>query len=201
MDVVVIDRSGMMSEALCEALRRFGLAARPSQPHSLEPGKITAAVVRLTTEADLATLESLAAAPGVTVTVLVEDPTTAAVVRSLRAGARHVVAASDPVEALVVAITYPGTDGSIIPQSCAASLASQAALQEDDTSPTDEECRWLRDLAAGSRVHEVAARAGYSEREMFRRLDRLYRSLGARNRVEALLVAQRLGLLAVASGD
>jgi DNA-binding CsgD family transcriptional regulator len=54
---------------------------------------------------------------------------------------------------------------------------------------------WLRQLAAGSTVAQLANQAGYSERAMFRLLQGLYQQLGARNRVEALLRAQQLGWL------
>jgi DNA-binding NarL/FixJ family response regulator len=60
---------------------------------------------------------------------------------------------------------------------------------------TAVEAGWLRTLAAGATVAELAEDAGYSERSMFRHLAAIYGTLGAANRFEALLAAERLGLL------
>jgi DNA-binding CsgD family transcriptional regulator len=67
-----------------------------------------------------------------------------------------------------------------------------------DASPrklAGEERLWLRELVAGSRVVDIACRAGFSEREMYRQLRRTYQMLGAATRGEAIAAAQRLGLL------
>jgi DNA-binding NarL/FixJ family response regulator len=62
-------------------------------------------------------------------------------------------------------------------------------------SLTDVEQAWLRRLAAGGTVAGLARGCGYSEREMYRRLSDMYSRLGARTRTEALLLAERFGLL------
>ena len=54
---------------------------------------------------------------------------------------------------------------------------------------------YLRILANGATVAGLARRYGYSEREMYRLLSAVYRQLGAQNRTEALLLAQRFGML------
>jgi DNA-binding CsgD family transcriptional regulator len=54
---------------------------------------------------------------------------------------------------------------------------------------------WLRHLADSGTVASLAATAGYSEREMYRLLGSIYTRLGASNRTEALLLAERWGLL------
>ena len=58
-----------------------------------------------------------------------------------------------------------------------------------------DEADWLRAMAAGATVAEIAVDVGYSERAMFRNLKALYTRIGARNRTEALLWASRHGLL------
>ena len=63
---------------------------------------------------------------------------------------------------------------------------------------TEVEVGWLRDLADGAKVAALARAAGYSQREMYRVLADLYERLGARTRTEALLSADRFGLLAQA---
>jgi DNA-binding NarL/FixJ family response regulator len=60
---------------------------------------------------------------------------------------------------------------------------------------TDEESAWLVALAGGATVVRLADEFGYSERALFRHLHDLYSRLGASNRAEALVVAERRGLL------
>jgi DNA-binding CsgD family transcriptional regulator len=60
---------------------------------------------------------------------------------------------------------------------------------------TVEELTWLRSLAAGETVTELSLSLGYSERELYRRLRRLYTRMGASGRTDALLRAVRWGLL------
>lgn len=57
------------------------------------------------------------------------------------------------------------------------------------------ERRYLRSLADGGAVADLARQSGYSEREMYRLLSSVYARIGARNRTEALLSAERFGLL------
>ena len=59
-----------------------------------------------------------------------------------------------------------------------------------------EERDWLIALSHGTTVVRLADDFGYSERAMFRRLADLYVRLGATNRDEAVIAAQRAGLLA-----
>jgi DNA-binding CsgD family transcriptional regulator len=54
---------------------------------------------------------------------------------------------------------------------------------------------WIVELSRGSTVVALAERYGYSERVMFRRLGEVYARLGAMNRAEALVAAERFGLL------
>jgi DNA-binding NarL/FixJ family response regulator len=54
---------------------------------------------------------------------------------------------------------------------------------------------WLRALAQGITVAQLAERHGYSERAMFRHLRDLYARMGAKGRTEALMLANRRGWL------
>ena len=60
---------------------------------------------------------------------------------------------------------------------------------------TGRERQYLRLLARGATVASISRRFAHSEREMYRLLSGLYQRLGARNRTDALLLAQRFGLL------
>lgn len=72
----------------------------------------------------------------------------------------------------------------------AAGVQSSTSLNIDD-----EQMQWLRELAKGVKVDDLAWRSGYSRRTMFRRLHNVYRELGVTRREEALLEATRRGLL------
>lgn len=77
----------------------------------------------------------------------------------------------------------------------ARSLLPATGAHGHDPAITAEEAAWLVSLSRGTTVVRLADDAGYSERAMFRRLADLYTRLGARGRTEALLAAERLGLL------
>lgn len=70
---------------------------------------------------------------------------------------------------------------------------SQPDPEEDEWVPSPQEVGWLRELAVGTTVAQLADRAGYSERAMFRLLRDLYLRIGARNRTEALIRAHDRG--------
>jgi DNA-binding NarL/FixJ family response regulator len=61
--------------------------------------------------------------------------------------------------------------------------------------PSEDEIDWLRQLARGSSVADLAEHAGYSERMMFRLLRALYVKLQAPNRTVALIRAHDEGWL------
>ena len=50
-----------------------------------------------------------------------------------------------------------------------------------------EELTWLRILAQGGTVHDLARQVGYSERALYRLLHALYGRMGVSSRTEAIL--------------
>lgn len=77
----------------------------------------------------------------------------------------------------------------------AAARALTGAREQQTPALTDNERRWLRALAENVTVASLARASGYSQREMYRVLAELYSRLGVTTRTEALLRADRLGLL------
>ena len=72
-------------------------------------------------------------------------------------------------------------DSSLVPTSVLRALADNATPGEDVKESswlTKSEREWIRQLAHGDSVASLAARAGYSERMMFRLLRSLYTKLG-----------------------
>jgi DNA-binding NarL/FixJ family response regulator len=84
---------------------------------------------------------------------------------------------------------------SILPVEVVQALAAPHEAAGDGPQPTSSELDWLRELAAGATVGQLAERSGYSERAMFRQLHELYAKLQVKNRTEALLAAHRKGWL------
>ena len=82
----------------------------------------------------------------------------------------------------------------MVPDHVAAAVAETHTVISAPALGQDERC-WLRWLAGGKTVASLAVAACYSEREMYRLLRKLYTRLGASGRTEALLAAQRYGLL------
>jgi DNA-binding NarL/FixJ family response regulator len=70
-----------------------------------------------------------------------------------------------------------------------------------DCPVSDPEVDWLRGLARGDTVAELAEAAAFSEREMYRQLGALYERLGAANRTQAIVRAAQLGLIDASPGD
>jgi DNA-binding NarL/FixJ family response regulator len=81
----------------------------------------------------------------------------------------------------------------LLPRAVAASLCGPTGGPAPDVRP--HERQWLRRLADAWTVASLARQVGCSEREMYRLLNGVYSRLGATNRTEALLRAQRSGLL------
>jgi DNA-binding CsgD family transcriptional regulator len=75
-----------------------------------------------------------------------------------------------------------------------------AAMQVYDEPPrqlglTPREVMVLQKLAEGGTAHAIAHQLGVSPRTVHTHLTRVYRKLGVRDRMQAVLVAQELGLL------
>ena len=86
---------------------------------------------------------------------------------------------------------------SVLPVEVVRALSASHTLETeaDESVPSPQEIGWLRELASGTTVAQLANRAGYSERAMYRLLRDLYLRIGARNRTEALMRAQARGWL------
>lgn len=116
--------------------------------------------------------------------------------RALRAGATSVIADSDAAEVAAHAVRAAAVSRSSLPSSVVVSMAHHVPDSDDIRSwIAPSQISWLRAMASGSTVAEVAEDAGYSERAMFRQLRILYLRLGVNNRTEALLWAKQHGLL------
>lgn len=113
-------------------------------------------------------------------------------VRAVRAGARSVLARDASAVALRRTVEATVNGQTVLPAALAAELVSDSQARR---GPTADQLSWLRQLAAGVTVAQLADSAGYSERAMYRLLRALYRQLGVQNRTQAIMHAQDAGWL------
>ena len=78
---------------------------------------------------------------------------------------------------------------SVLPIAVVQALAAPHPPVGTGPPPPAHELDWLRELAGGATVAQLAGRSGYSERAMFRLLRDLYRRLEVSSRTEALMLA------------
>jgi DNA-binding NarL/FixJ family response regulator len=133
--------------------------------------------------------------PELVLVALLVDPTPEAYAEALRSGAVAAAAWEAVPEAIVKVLAAALEGDSLIPAGVAQALAAKLPAFEDPDWITHEELGWLRILAQGGTVQELAGQAGYSERALYRLLHTLYSRMGVSNRTEAILQASRRGLL------
>lgn len=130
------------------------------------------------------------------VIAVLDDTSIRAHVQALLNGAVTAVARGAPPDTIREVFEKAVTGSSVLPVGVIRALTTSPRLSEEDEDvPSIQEVGWLRELALGTTVARLADRAGYSERAMFRLLRALYVRLGARNRTEALIMAQDRGWL------
>ena len=132
-------------------------------------------------------------AAGLSLVHVVDELSAAACADALCAGAAGVVGTTSDPATVATAVRSAAAGQTALPSSVARSLA--LGTREVAVELSGDERRWLRELADGSTVSALARSAGYSERETYRVLSAIYAKLGATNRIQALLIAERAGLL------
>jgi DNA-binding NarL/FixJ family response regulator len=154
-------------------------------------------LMTLATPADWQLLTALKPARSdLAVVAILADPNLTLHVRAAYAGAVSVIPrCAEP--SLVQRAFEAAVDGmSLLPVAVLRAITAGAPNGEvGNISPSDDEIDWLRQLARGSSVADLAEHAGYSERMMFRLLRALYEKLQAPNRTVALIRARDEGWL------
>jgi two-component system nitrate/nitrite response regulator NarL len=157
-----------------------------------QPMPAGCAVVLVTVRA-LDELRLLAPAAGeAAVVAVLSDGSPASHREALCSGAAAAVAENESVEEIVEVVLAASEGRARLPFEIARTLATAPAAAAPVST---QERGWLRSLARGATVAELAHDSCYSERELYRRLGRLYRRLGAETRAEALVRAAKAGIL------
>ena len=114
---------------------------------------------------------------------------------AILAGACAVAGWDTSSDELVALLTAGVESRSILPTH----LLQQLAIVPDNDSRVveldHEQVEWLRALAKGMTINQLAESISYSEREVYRLLRALYDRLGVRNRIEALIWAAQRGIV------
>jgi DNA-binding NarL/FixJ family response regulator len=195
--VAVVDPLPMFVRGLVHALTEQGHPA--DGPDDLtqwlqQPGP---AVVLLTVAREqdwLRLAETAHLRPDVQLIAVLPDAGTDNYLRALDSGAVAAIA-RDATEGMVGDVVHAALSGHcLLPLDTVRHLMA-GKHPANGSTPTDDERDWIRQLATGMTVAQLAKHAGYSERMMFRLLARLYSKLGASNRTMAIIRARDEGWL------
>ncbi|MFD4636500.1 DNA-binding response regulator [Lentzea sp. NPDC058436] len=141
-------------------------------------------------ESDWEVLDRLLQSAGRHLVIVVLDNVSAHTgARAVQAGAVSVISRDSTVERLRQVVESTCDGQAVMPAEVAAALARGPVA--DNWVPSPEQLLWLRRLAAGSTVEQLAKDAGYSERAMYRLLKVLYDHMEVGTRLEAIMYAQR----------
>jgi DNA-binding NarL/FixJ family response regulator len=198
--VAVVDPLPLFRHGVIAAITAAGYGAEETDDAVSWAAVPERRIVVLTVQAlaDWVTLDAVCrGAAGNSVIAVLDRPEPAAYVRALNTGAVAAIPRDAPLDTLRAVLDAAADGKSLIPTDALRALTRPEgeAGANADRSPSADELSWLRQLARGDNVAEVAGRSGYSERMMFRLLRDLYARLGKRNRTEALIHAQEQGWL------
>lgn len=131
----------------------------------------------------------------VTMVALLVDPTPDRHAEALRSGA-HAAVSWEAAPEEIVDVVRAALDGkTLLSTPVARAIAGSGPGLYDPEWVTEDEIAWLRLLAGGATVQQLAEKVGYSERALYRMLHGLYGRMRVSSRTEAILQASRWGLL------
>jgi DNA-binding NarL/FixJ family response regulator len=194
--VAVVDRVPMYARGLAATISEHGSQA--DIPADLlewarRPGDIVV-FLALSQDADWQVLAGLLEMRSDAVVVgIVAAAGVHETVRAVASGAAGIMA-RHAGPATVSGVLCAALDGqSMVPVEVLRTLVAGSTVTSDQRPVSSDEIGWLRRLADGVTVAQLAEQVGYSERMMFRLLAALYKRLGAGNRTKALMRARDEG--------
>lgn len=133
--------------------------------------------------------------PSICLVALLDKLTPEWVSLCLGSGARGCASMEWSSDRIVMALNA-GLDGlALLPPSVARVVTARETKRAIPRNLDTTQQSWLKKLASGMTIHELAGQVGFSERETYRRLRHLYAAMGVRGRTEALMLASASGLL------
>ena len=161
------------------------------------PGRGGAAIaLRLTGDDALAAIESFVGDhPHIPIVAVMPTVGVGEYAAALRRGATGAIAEDEPAAAFALAFDAAFLSTSAAPTRLIRAMAARMRPTPADKWLSDADISRLKMLARAATVADVAEQSGYSEREMFRILNALYRTLGVESRTQAVIWAAHHGLL------
>jgi DNA-binding NarL/FixJ family response regulator len=135
------------------------------------------------------------ALPSRPIVALLSHPTVDDYQSALRAGAEGLVAYDADLDDIGEVLRCALRGKVRFPIGVARALADRATAAPRSLGLSDSETDLLGQLASGRSIVDIANASGYSERHMYRLVQRVYSRIGARNRSEAIAMAAKWGLL------
>lgn len=195
--IAIVDRNDVYGRGLQAALEDEGFDVELPAEGQSSTREMSLALVSVRCQEDWDLLARLREEhEELPVVGVLPEPTLHSYCRALAAGATAIVADDAPLPELVDAVKAALRNMTLLPTNVARTLATGESDQADATPISADEAEWLRAIARGTTIAQLAEQASYSEREMHRLLRRLYARMGADNRAEALVLATRWGVLA-----
>ena len=194
---MVVDSSAASRNNLLEALSGAGFRTRDlGADEARDESERSVLIITLRTDHDRQLLqrESRDCTELTTVALLV-SATPQSYQAALRLGACAAAALDAPMKDIVQVVQWALEDHTLLPSEVARALATAAAPDSVAAFLADEEIEWLRLLARGVTVATLSRAAGYSERNMYRHLHRVYSRLKVSRRSDAVRLAVQMGLI------
>jgi len=191
-NIAVVDGGRVAQAGLLVLLDNAGHDAVALDDGAPVPGETDAVIIDARSDVDHYLACTGATSASVPVVVLTVEPPAESFAELLRRGACAVVPWDTSPEHLLTTVKAAVQGYSLLPTSVAQRMSRDSGA---GTAVSGEEAGWLRSLADGVTIAQLASTAGYAERSMYRLLRNLYERLGVNNRHEAIVVATRRGLL------
>lgn len=193
--IAVSDPLPLLTDGIRAALTAQGFSAQTPDDLQHWAGQEPDAIIVLTICEDTHwdVLRRLARASHIVI-VLLEHDAMPMGVRAIREGARAALP-RDVTAPTLVRTVQAALEGQVVMPLAVSRDLITATHALGPTHFSERQEAWIRDLAAGMTVAQVAHTAGYSERAMYRLLKELYSLLGVSSRLEAIMRAKELGLL------
>ena len=155
-----------------------------------------AMLIGIRVDADIELLgELISDNPSIAVVALLDPLSPERFCSCLEAGACGCVSLDWSGERILMALEAGLNGLALLPVSMARVLVGRNVRQSKPQTLTSVQQIWLRRLASGMTIQELARQVGFSERETYRRLRQIYSAMGVRGRTEALILASSSGLL------
>lgn len=188
--VTVMDRNAVFKDAITTIVEREIGTWAQTQQHlpTLKPLELRT----LRSEDDWADLRQRERDDKSVLVALVPELDHTSMQRSIGLGVDGVADADAPSEIILAAVRCAVLGEFLLPACFVRSVVGDLPPHDASLSTDDEII--LKDLAQGRTVTRMAEERFVSERVMYRRLQRLYMSLGVSNRAQAISTASRMGI-------